>query len=132
MEITASVHPNVDVINERQPGAEDAHITEPNQVQSQTLFSSYIDVSHTTASTSSTSCPHSSGKEPCDNSSQPHTVINGETTDQLHQLRREHTEDQVNPHMDSREETGSTSTTIASVSSVLGIPFLFFTLYKVN
>ncbi|SBT84473.1 PIR protein [Plasmodium ovale] len=85
---------------------------------------------HSKETTSSTSCPHGNNKETCDNSLQPPAVINANEANHLNQIRREHTKDQINQHMVSQEETGNTSTTIISASTVLGIPFLLFTLYK--
>ncbi|SBT84587.1 PIR protein [Plasmodium ovale] len=89
----------------------------------------YIDESYKILSTSLTSCPYGSNKEPCVNSLQPPVVINGEKTYQLDQIIHEHTEDELNSHMNSKS-TGSTSTTLTSASSVLGIPLLLFMLYK--
>lgn len=73
-------------MNEKQHGGGSAQSTKPNQMQSQTLSSSYMDKSHKILSTSLTSCPYGSNKEPCVNSLQPPVVINGEKTYQLDQV----------------------------------------------
>ncbi|SBT57552.1 PIR Superfamily Protein [Plasmodium ovale wallikeri] len=103
--------------------------SESHHAPSQLTPSSEQNGSDTMISTSSTSCPYGSNNKPCENSLQPPVVINGEKTYQLDQTIHEHTEDEVNSHRNS-QGTGSTSITLISASSLLGITFLLFMLYK--
>ncbi|SBT59175.1 PIR Superfamily Protein [Plasmodium ovale wallikeri] len=128
-ELVSTVIPKDGIMNEKQHGRRGAQTTQPNQVQSQTLSSSYMDESHKMVSTSLTSCPYGSNKDPCENSLQPPAVINGEKIYQLDKVIHEQTEDEVNSHRNS-QGTGSISITLISASSVLGIPLLLFMLYK--
>ncbi|SBS90085.1 PIR Superfamily Protein, partial [Plasmodium ovale curtisi] len=121
---------NGDAVSGQQTIENGEESAKSGQVLSQTLTVSYMNGNHSNETTSSTSCPRGNNKETCDHSLLPPAVINGNEADHLNQIRREHTKDQINQHMDSQEETGSTSTTIISASTVLGITFLLFTLYK--
>ncbi|SBT56030.1 PIR Superfamily Protein [Plasmodium ovale wallikeri] len=129
-EIAAHVLPNCDVVSEKKTLGGDDQTAQCVQVQSQTLTSSDTNGIHTTQSISSTSCPLGNGKESCENSYITSEGTQRETTDHLSQSSPEHTVNHSETHMNSKEEFGIASTIIISASTVLGIPFLLFMLYK--
>ncbi|SBT58002.1 PIR Superfamily Protein [Plasmodium ovale wallikeri] len=129
-ERAAYVSPNCDVVSEKKPLGGDNQTAQCVQVQSQTLTSSDTNGSHTTASISSPSCPLGSGKESCENSFITSEGTQRENIDHLNQSSPEHAVNHSETHMNSKEEFGVASIIIISASTVLGISFLVFMLYK--
>ncbi|SBT85088.1 PIR protein [Plasmodium ovale] len=129
-ELLPPVIHNGGVMNEIQTLGGGEQTAESGQVKSQILTPNTINVSHTAAFISSPSCPHRSGKESCENSFITSEGTQRKTTGHLSQSRLKHTENHSETHIDSKEEIGSASTTITSASTVLGIPFFVFMIYK--
>ncbi|SBS91679.1 PIR Superfamily Protein, partial [Plasmodium ovale curtisi] len=117
-------------MSEKQAMEGNKSVRESHHAPSQITTSSEQNGSDTTISTSSTSCPHSTRKESCDKLLITSKVKQREHTNELSQYSQGYTLDHTETHMDSQEETDSTSTIITSASSVLGIPFFLFMLYK--
>ncbi|SBT83646.1 PIR protein [Plasmodium ovale] len=129
-EIAVYVQPNCDVVSAKEPLGGDDQIAKCVQVQPQTLTSSDTNESYITSSTSSISCQLSNDKKSCEKSLVTSEGTHRETIYHLSQSSQEHTINHSETHMHSKEETGSASTTITSASTVLGIPFFVFMLYK--
>ncbi|SBS93909.1 PIR Superfamily Protein [Plasmodium ovale curtisi] len=115
---------------EKQAMGGNQSVRESHHAPSQITTSSEQNGSDTTISTSSTSCPHSTLKESCDQLLTTSKGTQREDTNELSQSSQRYTVDHTETDMDSQEETYSTSTIITSASSILGIPFLLFMLYK--
>ncbi|SBS95009.1 hypothetical protein POVCU2_0092410 [Plasmodium ovale curtisi] len=129
-ELAAPGLPNSDGMREEQTLWGGEQTDESDQVHSETLTLGNMNGSITMESTSTTFCPQGTNKEPCQNSLQESEEIGKEDTNKLGQSNEEHTVNQEEEHVDLQHGSGSTSTAITSVSSVLGIPLLLFMLYK--
>ncbi|SBS91922.1 PIR Superfamily Protein, partial [Plasmodium ovale curtisi] len=121
---------NDGAMSEKQAMEGNQSVRESHHAPSQITTSSEQNGSDTTISTSSTSCTHSTRKESCDQLLTTSKGTQREDSNELRQSNQGYTVDHVETHMDSQEESRSTSTIITSASSVLGIPFLLFMLYK--